>query len=104
MHKIGCKMYRHIAGIPMGTNCTHLVVIFFFVMRDNSFCLFLTIIRLGVIEGLKKQVSMTRKCHNHRPQTNPRRREETKQKNRTFKFSPYITYIASKPMALRLYK
>ena len=52
-------------------------------------CLFLTVPWVGLqcmivvfpdhtllLFAIPKQVSMTRECHNHKPQTNPRHREE----------------------------
>ena len=39
------KLYGHLVGSPMVTNCNTLAAdLFYFVIRDTSFCLFLTII------------------------------------------------------------
>ena len=45
--RFSSKLYSHIVGIPMGTNCASLVAdLFFFVMRETSCCLCQTIIKL----------------------------------------------------------
>ena len=49
--RYGSKFYRQFVGIPMGTNCAPFVAdlfgfFFCFVIREISFCLFLTTIKL----------------------------------------------------------
>ena len=51
--RFGMKLYRQNAGVPMGTNCAPLVAdLFSFVMRENSCCLYLTIIKLKLLKLL----------------------------------------------------
>ena len=48
--RFGSKLYRQIVGIPMGTNWASLVAdLFLFFMRETSCCLFLTIIKLMLL-------------------------------------------------------
>ena len=45
--RFGSKFYRPVVGIPMRTNCAPLVAyLLLFGMRDDSFCLCQTIIKL----------------------------------------------------------
>ena len=49
----GPKSYRQIEGIPMGTHCAPLVAdLFCFVMRETACCLFLTLIKLTLLNLL----------------------------------------------------
>ena len=51
--KFGSKLYRHIVGISMGTNCALLVAdLFCFVMRETLCCLCQTIIKLILLKLL----------------------------------------------------
>ena len=44
--RIASKLYRQVVDIPMGTNCAPLVAdLFYYVCRETSCCLFLTIIK-----------------------------------------------------------
>ena len=44
--RFGSKVYIQIVGISMGNNCAPLVAdLFFFVMRETSCCLLMTIIK-----------------------------------------------------------
>ena len=42
-------LYRQIVGIPMCANCAHFIAVLF-VMRETSCCLYLTIIKLGILK------------------------------------------------------
>ena len=60
--RFGSKLYRHIVGIPMGTNCAPLIAdMFLFVMRENLCCFFLTIIKQMLLKHLTlpDDISMT---------------------------------------------
>ena len=49
----GSKLYKHMVGIPMVTNCAPLVTDFFrLVMRETSRCLCQTIIKLILLKLL----------------------------------------------------
>ena len=51
--RFGSKLYRQIVGIPMGTNCAPLVAdLFYFLMRETSCCLFLTITKQMLLKHL----------------------------------------------------
>ena len=51
--RFGSKLYRQIVGIPMGTNCAPLVAdLFLFCMREASFCLCQTLIKLILLKLL----------------------------------------------------
>ena len=56
---IGNKLYRQIAGIPMGTNCAPLVTdLFYFATKEIAILLFLMIIKPILLRHLTKRLDI----------------------------------------------